>query len=340
MKQTQTELTPEQKVFLDKYTEGSWELNSKTGLVDVKGNFYCSKQGLTSFEGIRFGKVSGDFYCPNNKLTSLAGAPEKVGGDFLCSNNKLTTLEGAPLEVGKGFSCSMNALTTLEGAPGKVGKEFSCEDNELTTLKGAPGKVNGSFYCSNNKLTTLEGAPLEVGGDFFCAANKLTTLEGAPEKVGWDFDCSDNSLTTLKGAPREVGKFFDCSGNPKLKSLDGRPEKVGKSLFSNIKESHVKMFEQFINDELNEKGSKIDPKELRLTKTISIWGNPEKFLAAEFGKDLGLPKYPKTGPITWKDEEIGFVSNWSGTVFTDMKWVEDNLDSLNKVVDKTGFWYS
>jgi hypothetical protein len=235
MKQTQTELTPEQKVFLDKYTKGSWELNSKTGLVDVKGSFDCSDQGLTSFEGIRF------------------------------------------------------------------------------------GKVGGSFYCSGNKLTTLEGAPLEVGKDF---------------------GCSRNALTTLKGAPQEVGGSFGCTMNPKLKSLDGRPKKVGGSFLSDIKESHVKMFEQFINDELNEKGSKIDPKELRLTKTISIWGNPEKFLAAEFGKDLGLPKYPKTGPITWKDEEIGFVSNWSGTVFTDMKWVEDNLDSLNKVVDKTGFWYS
>jgi hypothetical protein len=78
------ELTKVQTEFLNRYVDGTWNLNSK-GFVDVNGDFKCCSKNLKSFKGIKFGKISGSFECNNNQLTSLEGAPQKVGGDFDCS---------------------------------------------------------------------------------------------------------------------------------------------------------------------------------------------------------------------------------------------------------------
>jgi hypothetical protein len=120
-------LTQEQEEFLNRYTKGTWSMNSQTGLVDVDGDFDCDDQGLSDFMGVRFGKVSGDFGCEENRLTSLEGAPQEVGRAFYCTNNQLTTLVGAPREVGEDFYCYNNQLTTLEGAPQEVEGDFSCD---------------------------------------------------------------------------------------------------------------------------------------------------------------------------------------------------------------------
>jgi hypothetical protein len=185
-------LTPRQKNFLDKYTKGgSWSLNPSTGLVDVDGDFDCSREGLDDLLGIRFGKAFWNFYCNGNNLTSLEGAPQTVGGDFYCSDNP---------------------LQTLEGAPQIVGGDFSCNKNKLTTLEGAPQEVNGAFYCSGNMLTSLTGAPQTVGGEFGCTDNKLTSLEGAPETVGGEFSCYNNRLTSLSGAPKTIRGEFSSDG--------------------------------------------------------------------------------------------------------------------------------
>ena len=184
------DLTQEQKDWLDKCTKGTkgtWKVNPKTGLVDVKGNFDCSNLGLKDFKGVRFGSVSGDFSCSRNSLTSLEGAPQHVGRDFICSDNDLTSLEGLP----DGF---------------KVDGGFSCTGNELKSLEGAPQRVDGHFYCSYNDLTSLEDAPQHVGGDFSCGNNKLTSLEGAPQHVGELFNCSGNPISgkAIKGVLKEM----------------------------------------------------------------------------------------------------------------------------------------
>jgi hypothetical protein len=131
------ELNKEQKDFLDKYTEGKWTLNEKTGLVDIEGSFNCFGKRLTDFKGVKFGVVTGHFDCDNNSLTSLEGAPKKVGEYFACHNNSLTSLEGAPKKVVGNFSCYNNSLTSLEGAPQEVGGNFSCDNNSISekTLK-------------------------------------------------------------------------------------------------------------------------------------------------------------------------------------------------------------
>jgi hypothetical protein len=67
----------------------------------------------------------GDFNCSRNQLTSLEGVPKEVGGDFDCSYNQVTSLEGAPKEVqGGDFDCSSNQLTSLKGVPKEVGGSF------------------------------------------------------------------------------------------------------------------------------------------------------------------------------------------------------------------------
>ena len=187
MFESSVELAPEQIEWLDKCTEGTWQLNSRTGLVDVDGSFHCDDQGLSDFKGVRFGKVGGYFSCHYNQLTSLVGAPQKVG---------------------RGFSCRNNQLTTLDGAPQKVGEYFWCDNNQLTSLEEAPREVGGSFSCDNNQLTSLGGAPREVRGYFSCHYNQLTSLEGAPQKVGGIFNCSDNPVSgrTLRSIFRLMEK--------------------------------------------------------------------------------------------------------------------------------------
>ena len=146
-------LSKEQVSWLDNCTDGTWQLNPATGLVDVDENFNCDGQGLSDFKGVRFGVAGGIFHCNNNQLTTLEGAPHRVGNSFICYNNHLTTLEGAPQEVGGGFSCSSNQITSLNGSPQKVIGNFACDNNQLTTLEGAPREVGGDFICDNNPVS-------------------------------------------------------------------------------------------------------------------------------------------------------------------------------------------
>jgi hypothetical protein len=233
--EAQTQLTQEQIKWLDKCTKGrgTWAHNPETGLVDVDCTFNCSKQNLTDFKGVKFGRVKGDFWCQENQLTSLEGAPRNVGRGFFCNDNQLTSLEGAPQRIGKAFDCTDNQLTSLLNGPQEVGDHFNCSDNYITSLVGAPQKVWLDFYCGNNRLSSLEGAPQQVGGSFWCEENQLTTLEGAPYRVGGNFNCEHNQLITLDEAPRRIDGGLRCKGNqvsePTLKALYKRM-KSGMSL--------------------------------------------------------------------------------------------------------------
>ena len=170
------ELAREQKNWLNKCTDGTWEINPQTGLIDVYGDFECKEQGLPDFKGVRFGKVTLSFNCSDNSLTSLTGAPQSVG---------------------KFFNCSDNSLTSLEGAPQEVGASFDCSDNSLTSLKGGPPTVGGSFYCSENFITSLEGLPegFSVDGNFNCSYNQLISIKGSPQIVGGNLDCDKNPIS-------------------------------------------------------------------------------------------------------------------------------------------------
>jgi len=129
--QTTSVLTPDQEAFLNACTEGTWSVNPETGLVDVDGDFDCSKRFFKSLQGVSFGQVSGYFSCSHNQLTTLAGAPQTVNEGFDCEDNQLTSLAGAPQTVGWYFRCEINQLTSLEGAPPTVDGRFHCDAFQL-----------------------------------------------------------------------------------------------------------------------------------------------------------------------------------------------------------------
>ena len=129
-----------------------------------------------SVADLNIGYKGGDFYCSRNWLTSLEGAPSHVVGDFYCSHNKLTSLDGAPSHVGNDFYCYSNWLTSLEGAPSHVGGNFYCSYNKLTSLTGTPSHVGGSFYCDDNELTSLKDVHkhiTEIKGEFYAIKNPI-----------------------------------------------------------------------------------------------------------------------------------------------------------------------
>jgi hypothetical protein len=153
-------ITKEQEEFLNKCTNGTWELNHKTGLVDIDGSFDCSRMGLSDFMGIEFGEINGVFNCASNRLVSLKGGPQDVNGEFDCSNNQLVSLEGGPQEVGGGFDCSNNRLVNLEGAPQKVGWDFVCDP---LPLRGCPDNLlDVLFFLNNKKYYLLRGFIIEI----------------------------------------------------------------------------------------------------------------------------------------------------------------------------------
>ena len=188
MFESSVELTPEQVEWLDECTDGTWQLNSRTGLVDVDGDFHCNNEGLSDFKGVRFGVIKRDFECRSNQLTTLVGAPREVGIDFYCGHNQLTTLEGAPQKVGGYFTCNNNQLTSLEGAPEEVGGGFYCANNQLTTLEGAPREVGGGFDCGNNPVSvkTLES--------IFRLMKKRKGYLGAVESIWTEIPLEDQIL--------------------------------------------------------------------------------------------------------------------------------------------------
>lgn len=145
-------------------------------------------------DGIRFGKVRGDFRCSRAGLTTLEGCPEEVDRDFFCIRNSLSTLEGGPTKVGQNYFCGMNGLTSLKGCPENIVKSFSCPGNNLETLEGGPLTIGNDFSCAGNKLSSLKGGPTEVGGEYDCSGNQLTSLEGAPLKLNFRMNCKGNKL--------------------------------------------------------------------------------------------------------------------------------------------------
>ena len=103
--------------------------NPSSGKYDFDGDL--TSQMLSNFVAedgdgftVDFGEVKGDFDCSRLGLTSLKGAPLLVGGDFDCSYNKLTSLKDAPMKVGGNFYSSNNPLTSSKGRPVVGGKSY------------------------------------------------------------------------------------------------------------------------------------------------------------------------------------------------------------------------
>lgn len=203
-------LTKSQRDYLDKHTEGTWELNPVTGEVDIDGDFDCSHGRYKGLRGIQFGKVTGTFNCSYNNFTSLKGAPREAG-DFYCSRNDnfIQDLTEGPRKVTGNYSVNRSRLQSLKGAPEIIPGSFNCEENfNLQTLKGGPKVVGDNFICSSTHISSLEGGPEEVGGDYkFIYCRYLKSLKGYPKTVGKKFVGGEEQLPWEKTISLEDGKW-------------------------------------------------------------------------------------------------------------------------------------
>ncbi len=107
-------LTKKQLDFLDMAVVvlGSWTLNEKTNLIDVKGpvNAYGIKH-LKELP-VHFGRVDYDNYrysyfdCTGTGLQNLIGSPRFLNGNLIYRNCNIKSLEGAPDKIDGDFIIS------------------------------------------------------------------------------------------------------------------------------------------------------------------------------------------------------------------------------------------
>jgi len=122
-------LTKEQSEFIYSCTNATFKVNKK-GLVDVNGNFDCSKKNLKDFHGINFGTIKGNFRCSSNSFNSFKNFPTKINGTLDITDNKFITLEGIP--EAQRYVISSNYLISLRFVDG----------NKLYPVKNNKGLVS------------------------------------------------------------------------------------------------------------------------------------------------------------------------------------------------------
>jgi len=125
------------------------------GYTDVNGDVsifrYLKQLPLT------FNEVKGNFTCSYNNLTTLEGCPIKIDGSFDCSFNRLTSLEHSPEIVEGDFKCWSNYyITSLEGLENTyvTSKLYFGYCESLYSLKGFPKKVDG-FECGYTPIQPI-----------------------------------------------------------------------------------------------------------------------------------------------------------------------------------------
>ena len=219
------ELSKEQRRYLDDSINGRWEIDEKTGLVDVYGDF----ESYGSLEGnlpVSFGSIEGNFNISSTRLKTLKGCPTYVFRNFLCENNLLESLEGAPEVIDGSFSCSHNNIKDLKGCPKEVGVDFDCSNNLITSLDGCQESIEGTFDCSVNKLSNLKGGPMVTRWDYSCYNNPLGSLAGAPFKVGGYFHCDAFQLWPGNWEVEGWKEILDLPG------ILGKKRAIIESIFS------------------------------------------------------------------------------------------------------------
>jgi len=105
-----------------------------------------------------FSEVRGNFDCSGNNLTTLEGCPMDVGGYFNCSWNKLTSLEHSPKIVEGDYICrDVNTITSLEGLEDCIIRgllDVSYCIN-LSSRKGYPDAEEDCPYAFDAYMTPL-----------------------------------------------------------------------------------------------------------------------------------------------------------------------------------------
>ena len=149
-------LSREQIDWLSSCTSGNLSHDASTGLVSVKGNFDCSRQGLRDLKGVRFGTVTGYFNADDNLFTTLDGFPREILSHLYLTSNPLTSLKNAPSEVGGHLTLNKNQLTSLEGLPRKIGGALWVSTNPVSeeVLHKIAHLMGGLLY--QNYLDSVE----------------------------------------------------------------------------------------------------------------------------------------------------------------------------------------
>lgn len=156
-----------------------------------------------------------------------------IDGDFIGYKAKYFFDRGTilPLKFGKvtgSFDVSELGLKTLDGCPEET-TIFNCSQNILDSLEYGPIKAE-DYYCSNNYLNSLEGIS-ENWKTLNASGNNIENLRvlGNRDSVSGDVILYNNLLLkSLDGCPKKVGKSLDIS-NCNISSLEGCSQEVGKN---------------------------------------------------------------------------------------------------------------
>jgi len=100
------------------------------GSIDVNQSVNLNSENLTKIP-LKFNKINGNFYSSKNYLTSLEGCPKEVNGDFYCGYNKLTSFKYAPKIIRGNFDCDDNNIKSFEYFPSHVSETFWCYNNPI-----------------------------------------------------------------------------------------------------------------------------------------------------------------------------------------------------------------
>ena len=115
----------------------------------IEGSLDLSNMGLTELPNLAGVEVRGDFDCSHNNLTSLRGAPRagQEGNTFNCGYNKIRSLKHLP----------MQSAGNVHGW-----RRINCNNNQITTLRDLDLNfvLNCEINCANNQLKRLELAPM------------------------------------------------------------------------------------------------------------------------------------------------------------------------------------
>ena len=91
-----------------KYNIINYTINDD-GSIDVDGDVNLRDRDLVKLP-LKFRNVGGDFFCSYNNLTSFEGCPKYIGGDFFCHYNDIISFEGFPKHIGGNFYCDRNPI--------------------------------------------------------------------------------------------------------------------------------------------------------------------------------------------------------------------------------------
>jgi hypothetical protein len=129
-------LTPLEQMLFDM----DLAFKRENGKTVVLGDVYLSGRELTALPDLSSVEVRGNFYCNGNKLTSLEGAPHTVKGTFECHDNNLSVLDGAPKKF-RSLKTDFGTFAKWDDVPREVQMTDEMRDRAFdhgaTVLKGA-----------------------------------------------------------------------------------------------------------------------------------------------------------------------------------------------------------